>query len=176
MTSKIEHIWGLECHSKLLKWKVIKKVLELDEPQDQQFSLFFPGLSGRKHPGDVGCRRITQEIDPQPQEHQLVQTALRLLGLVQVLLWQRQPGGSKFTLRKSLDSDNKMRKLLWSIFFFTLMGQINMRERLLIEVISIAQSNMWNTRQTMLATNLRARWSVEPLKSRMFPLRQGLIS
>lgn len=57
------------------------------EACDQQFSLcFFPGLSGRKHPGDVSRRRITQEIDPQPQEHQLVQTALRLLGLVQVLL------------------------------------------------------------------------------------------
>lgn len=41
--------------------------------------------SRREHPGEGDSRSVTQEADPQPQEHQLVQTALGLLGLVQVL-------------------------------------------------------------------------------------------
>lgn len=54
-------------------------------------------LSGGREPGgEVGRRPGAEEAGPPPQEHQLVQRALGLLGLVQVLHREQQPGGGEW--------------------------------------------------------------------------------
>lgn len=74
---------GFESLNVLLETlKVTRKSLNMMsawKPLDQPCLCFFPSspaLSGGKHPGEGGCCSSTQEADPQPQEHQLVQTAL----------------------------------------------------------------------------------------------------
>lgn len=54
-------------------------------------------LSGGREPGrEVGRCSGAEEAGPPPQEHQLVQRALGLLGLVQVLHREQQPGGGEW--------------------------------------------------------------------------------
>lgn len=55
-----------------------------------------PGLSRRKPPGEGRGSSQSQEAEPQPPQHQLVQKPLWLLGLVQILHGQRQPRSSEY--------------------------------------------------------------------------------